>query len=183
MAKRAVMTYLERLERNRADAEEVNYGALILAGIGGAATITAGLIGGTGAIAANIGYNAIENQVLSSETFEATNYEKRNAIVDDFAAGKISFDEYQARLEALYSKSAVVDFAKNSGDADLAQTAKAYEQSRDLGKSVLCGGVPVMAGFFGVGVAEYGISDYLKKKYERRIAEYKARQGLEGKEA
>ena len=176
MAKKEVCSYLEELEKKRNNAIDFNYGALLLAGIGGAATIMTGVIGGTGAIAANIGYDIVERQVVDSESFEAMNFDKRNAIVDDFSMGKISYDEYQARLNALYSKEAIVDYAKNSGNHHLAQTANSYEKSKDLGDTVLGKGVPTMASFLGMGLAGCGISEYLRRKYERRILEYKAQQ-------
>ena len=181
MAKKAVRSYLENLEKKFEDVSEINYGALMLAGIGGGATIMAGVIGGTGAIAAEIGYNALETQIVDSESFTAMNFDRRNAIIDDFTSGKITHEEYQARLDALYSREAVVDYAKNSGDTKLAQTANSYEKSKDMGDVVLSRGVPVMASFLGIGAAEYGISEYLRRKYERKILDYKAQMEAEGK--
>ena len=176
MAKKEVRSYLENLEKKYRDIEEINFGALMLAGIGGGATIMAGVIGGTGAIAANIGYHSLETQVVDSESFEAMNIDKRNAIIDDFTTGKISYTEYQSKLDALYSREAVVDYAKNSGNTQLAQTANSYEKSKDMGDTVLSRGVPMMASFIGIGALEYGVSEYFRRKYERRILEYKAAQ-------
>lgn len=174
MSKKEVKSYLEELEKKHSNVSEINYGALLLAGVGAGATIVSGMIGGMGAISAEIGYHALETQVVDSESFEAMNIERRNAIIDDLTSGKISHEEYQSRLDALYSREAVIDYAKNSGNTTLAQTANAYKKSKDMGDVVLGTGAPMMAGFFGVGLAEFGITEYIRRKYERKILAYKA---------
>lgn len=78
-----------------------------------------------------------------------------------------------SRLDALYSRESVVDYAKNSGNTTLAQTANSYEKSKDMGDVVLGTGAPMMAGLFGVGAVEYGITELFRKKNERKILDYK----------
>ena len=180
MANKDVQSYIENVERNRERADGAELAAKIFTGITVGVTAFAGLMGATGEISAEIGYNHLKNDVSIHGEFDAETQAKRNALIDALTANTISMEEYNAGMSNLYSRETIVDFAKRSGDKRLENLAKSYESTKDMGDTVTQEGIPTMLAFAGAGAAAWTVTDAIRRKYDRILREYKAQHENEG---
>ena len=180
MAKKEVQDYLAKVEKSRERADGAELAAKLFTGITAGVTMFAGLMGAAGEVSAEIGYNFLKEDVVINSNFDAEVVSKRNALVDQLTAGTISMEDYNAGMDNLYSRDAVVDFAKRSGDERLENLASSYESTKDMGDTVTREGIPTMLAFTGAGAAAWTVSEIIKRKYDRKIREYKTQQENEG---
>ncbi len=180
MANKKVQTYLEEVESKRNSADTAELAAKVFTGITAGVTLFAGLMGATGEVSAEIGYKHLYNDVVINGSFDAEAFAKRNELIDSFTSGAISQEEYDAGIANLYSREAVVDYAKNSQDKRISNLAKSYESTKDMGDIVTKEGIPTMLAFTTAGAAAWTVTDAIRRKYDRILREYKKEHENEG---
>ena len=180
MANKDVQTYLEDVEKKRNNADTAEMAAKLFTGITAGVTLFAGLMGATGEVSAEIGYKHLRNDVVISSSFNEEVSTKRNALIDALSTNSITMEEYNAGMKDLYSRDAIVDFAKRSGDDRLESLAKSYVLTKDMGDTVTKEGIPTMLAFTAAGAAGWTVTDAIRRKYDRIIREYKAEHENEG---
>ena len=171
MAKKEVIDYIEKVEKQKHIASEVNLGAAMFAGISAGMVAIAGVMGGAAELSTTIGMNNIAGEVREMGSY----MEERNSIIDSFTTGQITKAEYDARLKALDSKESILSHAKTSGDEKMVTLAQSIEESDEMGDTLLKLGVPRMSAvMLALGAAAWTVSEMLKRKYDRKLRELKA---------
>ena len=171
MAKKEVIDYIEKVEKQKHIASEVNLGAAMFAGISAGMVAIAGVMGGAAELSTTIGMNNIAGEVREMGSY----MEERNSIIDSFTTGQITKAEYDARLKALDSKESILSHAKTSGDEKMVTLAKSIEETDEMGDTLLKLGVPRMSAvMLAPGAAAWTVSEMLKRKYDRKLRELKA---------
>ena len=171
MAKKEVIDYIEKVEKQKHIASEVNLGAAMFAGISAGMVAIAGVMGGAAELSTTIGMNNIAGEVREMGSY----MEERNSIIDSFTTGQITKAEYDARLKALDSKESILSHAKTSGDEKMVTLAQSIEESDEMGDTLLKLGVPRMSAvMLAPGAAAWTVSEMLKRKYDRKLRELKA---------
>lgn len=108
----------------------------------------------------------LNNKVLATENFENFITEEKNRLINDYAEGKITFDELKAKAEGLYTYENAFQCAKASEDEDLQKLATDYERYKGLQERALTEGAPLMGGITFASIATCGASALSLKKIE-----------------
>ena len=180
MANKEVESYLENVEKKRERADGAELAAKLFTGITAGVTLFAGLMGVTGEVSADIGYKHLYNDVVIHGTYDAAAQAKKNDLYNQLASGTISLEAYNAGVENLYSRDAVIDYAKNSDDKRIVNLAKSYESTKDMGDTVTREGIPTMLAFTGAGAAAWTVTDAIRRKYDGILRAYKEEHESEG---
>ena len=177
MANKEVVNYIESVEKKRNVANEVNLGTAIFAGISAGMVATAAIMGGAAAVSTQMGVDFLTRDVKADVAFDKGVTEKRFALTDDLQAGKITIEEYNAAIDQLYSKGAVMSYAKESGTDHMKTLAASIESTDEMADTLIKKGVPRMSAvMLAPGAVAYTVSEMIRRKYDRKLKELKAQE-------
>ena len=177
MAKKEAISYMEQLEKSRNIANDVNLGTAIFAGISAGMVATAAIMGGAAAVSTQMGVDFLTRDVKSDVAFDKGVTEKKFALTDDLQAGKITLEEYNAAMDQLYSRDAIMSYAKESGTEHMKSLAASIESTDEMADTLIKKGVPRMSAvMLAPGAVAYTVSEMIRRKYDRKLRELKEKE-------
>lgn len=176
MAKKEVKSYLENLEKKKEISKNFCMGTALFTGISVTGALVAGMMGGSAYLTEKLTADDIKDMIVSTDGFEGSIADKKAEIQNDFINGQLSEEDYHSQIDSLYSMSHAIQYAKVSGDDTLEGIVANYEKTQDMKTTVIKEGIPTMCAFAGAGLVGLSISEVIRRRYERKIAEYKASQ-------
>lgn len=151
-------------------AKDVEYGALLLAGITAGAAVVASAMGGTAALVADLSIDNTSQAVYERDDFQAYARERARQLTDSFTRGEIGYTEYRAQYDAIYSQREVIRFSETAGDKKLSTTIDGYKKTKDMADTLFNKGIPTFGAGAVASMAGLAVTDAIRKKYELKLA-------------
>ena len=166
-----------KLKKNRDDvsvlkkkserAYQASYAGVLLAGIFGGCLVFSGLMGGVAHLTADASMNYSVKEVYDSKEFQQSIEERLYQLADDYNAGRISAEEYNAGFNELYSIAEVVEYSKTANDEELKTLVDSYESTKEMGETMFTRAVPWFSGMTAASAGAYAVANAFDKKYKR----------------
>ena len=166
-----------RLNQKKEDLQKKVGRAVTTEVIGGFTSLACGvgmvmcaLGGSTGVIAADGEMERIAKSIVETDEYQTYIQEKKNELLDKFSNGEISYAEFKAEYEKLYTKDGVIEFAKVSEHPLLTEKVEEYHKQRNEGRELANGALYMLAGAT-IGCATTGTAEFIKRKYNSKLSD------------